>query len=325
MKTTGSMSGRVITVTPNPALDLTYHVNGIRLGETHRVPRGTDRAGGKGLNVARVIHQQGYPVVAITPVGGEHGRQFSSELTASGVPHKIIPVSAETRRTITIVDTRNRQTSIFNEPGSSLTPDEWSALRGEIEQQLNQSRRESPAPGTLVASGSLPPAAPPGTIEGLVHLAHSTGYQAVIDTSGPGMLEAARAGADLLKPNLEELRDATGEQNTVLAAQRLLQLGARRVLVSAGEDGMLAFDAATPSVFWAARLPHRLQGNPTGAGDAAVAAAAIKLASGEATIRSILQSATSWSAAAVLMPAAGEISPRYAELERELIITERSM
>lgn len=325
MKAAGPQSGRVITVTPNPALDLTYHVNGVRLGETHRVPTGTDRAGGKGLNVARVIHQQGYPVLAIAPVGGENGRQFSSELTVSGVPHKFIPVTAETRRTITMVDTRSGQTSIFNECGSSLAAGEWSALTGEIEQQLNQSRWEYSAPGALVASGSLPPGAPPAFIEGQVRLAHSYGYLAVIDTSGPGILEAARAGADLLKPNLEELGEATGMRDPVLAAQELLRLGARRILVSAGEDGMLAFDAGTPSVFWAARLPHPLQGNPTGAGDAAVAAAAVKLASGEESIRSMLRSATSWSAAAVLMPAAGQISSRYVELERELIITERSM
>ncbi|MBT2532585.1 hexose kinase [Arthrobacter sp. ISL-48] len=326
MKTTSaSGTALIITVTPNPALDVTYHVDGIRLGESHRVPAGTDRAGGKGLNVARVAHEQGCPVLAIAPVGGHNGRLLAAELTASGVPHRLVPVTAGTRRTITFVDTRSGQTSIFNEHGAALTASEWDALAGEIEQSLNHAGREAPFPGVLVGSGSLPAGAPPQFYAALVRLAHSHGIPAVIDTSGPGMLAAARAGADLLKPNREELHQATGIQDPVTASQELLRLGARRILVSAGEDGMLAFDADAPSVCWAARLPHPLQGNPTGAGDAAGAAAAVELASGRESIRSILRSATSWSAAAVLMPVAGQISPRYRELEQELIITERAV
>jgi 1-phosphofructokinase family hexose kinase len=317
--------GRIITVTPNPALDVTYHVDGIRLGETHRVAAGADRAGGKGLNVARVVHQQGYPVLAIAPVGGHNGRLLTAEMRASGVPHRLVPVAAHTRRTITLVDTRSGQTSIFNEFGAALAASEWDALAGGIEQSLNHTRPEAPPPAVLVASGSLPAEAPDGFFAALVRLAHSHGIPAVIDTSGPGILEAARAGADLLKPNRDELQEATGIPDPVIASQELLRLGARRILVSAGEEGMLAFDAEAPSVFWAARLPRPLQGNPTGAGDAAVAAAAVELSSGEASIRSILQSATSWSAAAVLMPVAGQISPRYRELEQELIMTERAV
>lgn len=318
-------TGRIITATPNPALDITYHVDGIRWGETHRVPAGTDRAGGKGVNVARAAHQQGFAVLAIAPVGGHNGRRFTAELTASGVPHRLVPVAAETRRTITMVDTRSGQTSIFNEFGSALTASEWDALADGIEQSLDHARPETPVPAVLVASGSLPADAPADFFGALVRLAHSYRIPAVIDTSGPGILEAARAGADLLKPNQDELREATGIADPIPAAQELLRLGARRILVSAGAEGMLAFDAAAPSVYWSARLPHPLAGNPTGAGDAAVAAAAVQLASGAADIRSILRAAASWSAAAVLMPAAGQISSRYRKLEQELIITERAV
>ena len=311
-------TGRIITVTPNPALDVTYQVDGVRWGETHRVPAGTERAGGKGLNVARVAYQQGYPVLAIAPVGGPNGHQFARELASSGVPHRLVPVSAGTRRTITIVDTRSGQTSIFNEFGAALADTEWDALQAGI-------AREIPGAGVLVASGSLPAEADPEFFAALVRLAHSRGIPAVIDTSGPGIREAAGAGADLLKPNREELRDATGIEDPVAASRELLRLGAQRILVSAGEDGMLAFDAGAPAVFWSARLPRPLQGNPTGAGDAAVAAAAARFASGEWSIRSMLPSATAWSAAAVLMPLAGQVSPRCRELEQKVIITERTV
>ena len=40
----------IVTVTPNPALDLTWHVDRLETGETHRADAGVSRAGGKGLN-----------------------------------------------------------------------------------------------------------------------------------------------------------------------------------------------------------------------------------------------------------------------------------
>ena len=54
----------ILTVTPNPALDLTWHVDRLTVGGTHRADAGAARAGGKGLNVARVAHAQGAAVLA---------------------------------------------------------------------------------------------------------------------------------------------------------------------------------------------------------------------------------------------------------------------
>ena len=92
------------------------------------------------------------------------------------------------------------------------------------------------------------------------------------------------------------------EASLEAAALALIDMGARTVLVSAGADGMLAFDHAAPGGYWSARLPEALSGNPTGAGDAGVAAAAVALAEGITEPREILRRATAWSAAAVLMP-----------------------
>ncbi|MET3921773.1 hexose kinase [Arthrobacter sp. UYEF20] len=313
----------IVTVTPNPAVDMTYHVNGIHPGRTHRVSPPLERAGGKGLNVARVAHQMGHPVLAVAPVGGTTATVFRTEVEASGMPHRLIPVTATTRRSLAFVDTARDLTSIFNEHGHPLEASEWQALTAAVAQALDRSPDGgSPRCGVLVGSGSLPAHAPDDFYPELVRLAHRHDLPVVIDTSGRGMLDAARAGADLLKPNHEELMDATGQSDLPRAARHLLDLGARMVLVSAGADGMYAFTAQTPCSHWKARLPRPLTGNPTGAGDAAVAAAAVALASGERDPEKILRAATVWSAAAVLMPAAGEISPRHAELAQDLIVTQ---
>jgi 1-phosphofructokinase family hexose kinase len=312
---------QVITVTPNPAVDLSYHVAGITPGASHRVTAPLRRAGGKGLNVARVAHQLGHPVLALAPSGGTSGAEFAAELLSSGVPHRLIPVAAETRRSIALVDTVGGETSIFNEEGSALQPREWQALAAAVVDALHIDNPDGQSAGVLVGSGSLPPGAPADFYPALVRLAHDAGIPAVVDTSGPGIIAAARAGADLLKPNNHELLEATGESSLDVAAERLIALGAKTVLVSAGAEGMLAFHHASPGGYWSARLPEPLSGNPTGAGDAGVAAAAVALADGITDIPTILRRATAWSAAAVLMPAAGEISPLYADLEDQLILS----
>ncbi|MGG5172082.1 1-phosphofructokinase family hexose kinase [Pseudarthrobacter sp. J1738] len=311
---------RVVTVTPNPAVDTTYQVAAIVRGASHRVPGPLVHAGGKGLNVARVAHQLGFPVLAIAPVGGIAGAEFSEELSASTVPHQLIPVAASTRRSIALVDANDGETSIFNEAGNPLTVDEWQKLAAAVVDSLSD---EIHPAGVLVGSGSLPSGAPADFYPALVALGHNAGVPVIVDTSGPGILAAARAGADLLKPNHHELIEAMGLEDLPSAAWELIKLGARMVLVSAGAEGMMAFSAEHPGKYWTARLPEPLSGNPTGAGDAAVSATAVALAQGVRDPAEILRRATSWSAAAVLMPGAGEISARFRELEKLLILTEK--
>jgi 1-phosphofructokinase family hexose kinase len=303
----------IVTVTPNPALDLTWPVDRLTPGETHRVPAGAARAGGKGLNVARVLHQQGHPVMAVTTSGGLTGTELARDLAASALPHRLVPVAAATRRSAAIVDAATGEATILNEYGVNHSAAEWNELSDAVSASL-------PRASVLVGSGSLPEGADTEFFARLVTDARRLGLPTVIDTSGPGLLAAARAGAHILKPNGEELAAATGDNDPVRAARVLIAAGAGLVLVSLGAAGMLAVSAAEPSQHRRARLPRALCGNPTGAGDAAVAAAAFSLAVGETAPESILRRATAWSAAAVLMPVAGEISPRHPELAAELTV-----
>lgn len=302
----------ILTVTPNPALDLTYHVDALEIGETHRVDAARSRAGGKGLNVARVVHQTGNAALALAPLGGATGREFETELKASGVPHELVPVSIDTRRSVAIVDAAGGETTILNERGTELAAADWQAL-------LSAAARLADEADCVVGSGSLPPEAPLDFYARLVRLARDRGLPSIIDATGPALLASAQAGASILKPNRLELADSTGESDPVVGARRLIERGAGMVLVSLGADGMICVtaDAGAPV---RARLASALAGNPTGAGDAGVAAAAVALVAGENDPTTVLRRATAWSAAAVLMPVAGEISERYRELEGQLVI-----
>lgn len=306
----------ILTLTPNPAVDLTLHVERVLPGESHRVAPAAAQAGGKGVNVARVLHARGIPTLALAPVGGDTGREFESDIEAAGVPHRLVPVSAATRRSIAIVDESSGQTSIFNETGVALGVDDWDAVMQAVIESATDAR-------CLVGSGSLPPGAPTDLYARLVAVARDLGVPSVIDATGAALLEAASAGATLLKPNQRELEDSTGEREPLRGAQRLLDAGAGAVLVSLGAAGMTLVHRDGTSAL-RARLAAPLAGNPTGAGDAAVAAVAHTLAehpvSGDFPAEALLRLATTWSAAAVLSPVAGRLGTDPAELESQLII-----
>jgi 1-phosphofructokinase family hexose kinase len=311
----------IVTVTPNPALDLTWHVSSLTVGGTHRADAGQARAGGKGLNVARVAHAQGAQVVAISTVGGATGEEFADELASSGVPHVVVPVAAPTRRSIAVVDEALGDTTIVNERGAAPSAAEWQALRDAVAGALGD---PAAAARVLVISGSLPPGIPDDALPGLIRLGRDADVTVIADTSGPALLAAADAGASVLKPNEHELRDATGLDDPIDGARELIRRGAELVLLSRGAEGMLAVsaDASGDLSVLHARLGESLAGNPTGAGDAAVAACAVLMDAGIHDPVQILRRATAWSAAAVLMPLAGEIHSTWPELEAALTLTE---
>ena len=303
----------ILTVTPNPAIDLTYTVPALVLGDSQRVDAARSRAGGKGVNVARVAHQLGHSVLVVAPVGGHSGLEFTRELEASGLPHFLVPVSADTRRSVALVETDTGRTSVLNERGHR-------AARHRLDDPDDGAFADRMGEATcLVGSGSLPPDADDGFYAGLVGIGRDAGIPVLIDATGAALRAAARAGADVLKPNRSELADATGVSSPIDGASWLLDAGARLVLVSLGEDGMLAMSATDREPLFA-RLPAPLTGNPTGAGDAAVAAAAVCFSSGSTDRAVLLRMATAWSAAAVRSPVAGEVVGDLAELEAAVLL-----
>lgn len=312
----------ILTVTPNPAVDLTWHVDRLEPGATHRVPRGASRAGGKGVNAARVLYATGHDVIALATAGGATGDEFRADLEASGLAHRLITTASPTRRSVAIVDDASGDTSILNEYGATLAPAESAALADAAAGLAGTAR-------AVAISGSLPPGFGPEELGGLVRRLVAAGVPVVVDTSGPGIVAAASAGADALKPNRDELADATGRDDPVDGARVLLDAGARLVIVSLGAEGLVLVGADGAPL--RARLPRVLHGNATGAGDAAVAAVAAALADGRdlwsgtagaADARADLaRRATAWSASAVLMPLAGELSPDHAALAAEVVVT----
>ncbi|TDE10367.1 1-phosphofructokinase family hexose kinase [Jiangella asiatica] len=288
----------VVCVTPNPAADVTYEVAALMPGATHRVRRVLRRPGGKGVNVARVLRALDVPATVVVPVGGPTGEWLVDALRAehdTGFRVLAVPVAAETRRTVTVVDGSGTATAL-NEPGRPLTEAEWAGFLAATADALIGA-------AAMTVSGSLPVGAPADLPARLVALARDAGVPAVVDTSGPPLLAAVEAGPDVVKPNAEELAEIAAGDDALVAARRLVALGARRVVVSRGADGLLGVDADGG---WHVPAVPGVAGNPTGAGDAAVAALAHALVAGTAWPYALVDAAA-LGAAAVLADVAGEV------------------
>lgn len=296
-----SEAGKVVVVTPNPAVDVTYECAHPRWHDVNQVTRVTRRAGGKGLNVASVLAQLDVPVHASGFLGGLRGEEIRALLADCPIRQSWAPIEGDTRST-TVIHAEVGAT-LFNEPGPRVYAGDWSTLTEEVAAILR------PA-DVLVVSGSCPPGTEAEHLVGLLAAARQIGARAVLDTSG-ALLMAAAPFADVLKPNREELLQATGESGPGEGARALLRLGAGAVAVSAGADGMeLHTRSSADSKPWRATPPQVVSGNPTGAGDAAVAAIAASLLrdKGAGPLRpEALASAVALSAAAVLMPTAGTV------------------
>lgn len=299
----------ILCFTPNPALDESYVVPELTLDSSHRVTEPTVQAGGKGLNVARVLHSQRIPVLAVSAVGGASGDEFLADLEQSGIPSLSIQVTAQTRRSMAFYDPQANTTTVFNQQGFALDHRQWNKVSEQFTASLARAK-------AVVIAGSWPPASAPDRLVELILGAKNSGCWVLVDVSGPMLLDAARQGA-VLKPNEHELREATGCKSITAGARHLLQLGASEVFVSAGERGMYHYDAQQASIAHAV-LPEVLSGNPTGAGDSAVAALAcsyVEQREREFTLRR----AVAWSASTVLMPTAGALAPNHPKLFDEVL------
>jgi tagatose 6-phosphate kinase len=282
----------IVTVTCNPALDVTYDVERLSPGEVHRVRAVHERPGGKGVNVARVLTQLG---VAALATGLDDGA-FGALVTASGVPGEFVAGLDRVRRTLVI--SAERTTSLW-EPGAPVAPGAADALLDRVTGLLERA-------AALVVSGSLPPGLDDGLPARLATAARDAGVPVVLDLDDAALARALEAGGAVLTPNTDELDRLLGTPVVDLpgAARSLADRNGAPVVLTLGARGLLASDGDR---CWHA-VTEPVTGNPTGAGDSVAAGLARGLAAG-LPWPELVADAACLGAAAVVTPIAGEIDP----------------
>ncbi|GIH75792.1 sugar kinase [Planobispora longispora] len=369
-------TGTILTVTLNLALDVTYVADAVDWDGVNRVRTVHRRAGGKGVNVARVLAALGWDVLVTGLAGGVVGDAVRADLAAAALPAALTPITGESRTTLAITDFAplpptspntapghalthptpgqppalpapaaaspggdaeraalcpRRRTALFNEPGPVVSAGELDRFVDDFEARLR-----SGGIAAVVISGSMPRGVPADFYAILARRARGHGIPVIVDADGEALRHAPSGRPSIVKPNIEELARALaptptvpasetpsasasasasasegsfhgagppGPREALLGAEALRAAGAEAVVVSLGADGLLA---VTPEGAWRAAMPYRVEGNPTGAGDALVAGLALGLVEGTPWPER-LRRAAALGAAAVAAPVAGDI------------------
>lgn len=288
---------RILTVTPNPALDLSTTTDIVRDTSKLRCTAARFDPGGGGINVARVAHRLGGDCLALFPAGGASGQRLCSLLEEEGVSAACIRIAGDTRESFTVRERSTGRDFRFVLPGPELRSQEWQACLDELDTLAAQA-------AFVVTSGSLPPGVPEDFHARIVARAHAAGCRAAVDTSGTPLAAALSAGVDLVKPSLRELRELTGkplatETEQLLAANRIVRDGrAGIVALSLGAEGALLVCAD----FALRARPAPVEVATTvGAGDSFLAGLIVGLDRGEA-IEEAFRTGMACAAAALLGP-----------------------
>ncbi len=255
---------RVLTVTLNPALDLTVQLPALRLGEVNRSDNLQAHAAGKGLNVAQVLADLGHQLTVTGFLGEANAQPFEQLFSARGFADEFVRVAGETRSNIKLAEADGRITDI-NGPGLEV----GAAQREEL---LARLERLVPGHELVVVAGSLPRGVEvPWFVELLQRLAR-LGARVALDTSGAALREGLALSPWLIKPNEEELaqaRDLDPADAQALADEaRRLNARIEHVVMSQGAAGVSWF---SPAAAWHAQPPKVRVVSTVGAGDSLLA------------------------------------------------------
>lgn len=235
----------ILTVTPNPMLDRIAEA-AWTAGRVTRVARFAAVAGGKGVNVARVLARHGHRTVALGFAGGDEGRRFAALVAGDGIEPAFTATAAPLRVGFQAVGSDGRTTALI-EDGFAVVPAEAEALLAEL-------RRRLPA-DLVVVCGSTPDPAVADLHRRICEVCAQAGVPCWVDSYGPAM-RAALAGdhpPQLVKPNQEEY----GSDPTPWLAARELHL----------TDGGGVVTVRAPEGRYRVVPPAVAEANPIGSGD----------------------------------------------------------
>ncbi|AUO25602.1 MULTISPECIES: 1-phosphofructokinase [unclassified Pseudomonas] len=276
---------RILSLTLNPALDLTVRLARLEPGEVNRSEAMITHAAGKGVNVAQVLADLGHQVTVGGFLGEDNPQAFEMLIARRGFTDAFIRVPGETRSNIKIAEQDGRVTDV-NAPGPLVSEQAQHAL-------LEQLARIAPGYDAVVVAGSLPRGITPQWFQGLLQQLKNLGLKVALDTSGEALRAGLNAGPWLVKPNTEELADALGHSTD--AIRQLHRQGVEHVVVSDGAAGVSWY---SPDTALHATPPKVTVASTVGAGDSLLAGMLHGLLSGD-TPEQTLGRATAIAAMAV--------------------------
>lgn len=260
----------IITVTLNPALDKTIEIDEFKIGSVNRIVSTRVDAGGKGINVSKVIKELQHESLALGLLGGSSGNHIKNYLDNLNINNDFLLVKGETRTNFKIIDKANNTHTDINENGPSLVESDITNIKEKIMQHCTSE-------SLVILSGSVPSGVSTSIYGEIIKDIKNKGGKVILDADGELLIQGIKAGPYMVKPNIHELEKAFGitidnEKKVIETAKKILEYGVKYVVISLGSEG---------SIFVSHDKVAKVKGikvevkSTVGAGDSMVAAFAI--------------------------------------------------
>lgn len=265
----------LLTVTPNPSLDLLFEAASLVWDDANRVDEPRRRPGGQGINVARALRALGGDAVAVALLGGDTGRALAQSLAADGLAVEAVPGPGETRTFVAVHESAAARSLLINPRGPSCPASAQEALVEAVRRRVDADR-----PRWLACCGSVPPGVSADLYARIGAYARARGIRFVPDCDGEALKLAAHGGCDLLVPNRHEAERLLamaidGPEEAARAAADLRdRFGTLLAAVTLGEEGAVA---ASASGVWHVAAQPVASASAVGAGDAFLAGLVLAL------------------------------------------------
>lgn len=253
----------IYTLTVNPALDFTIHLEKFELGKINRTKISDFELGGKGINVSQILGQLEIDNLAWGFEGGFVGREIMNKLTEKKIRHDFVVIKDNTRMNVQI--SAGEETAI-NGTGPDIPPFKVDELMKKV--------TKIHAGDLVVMSGSVPPNLGDNFYQEVANIVVKQGARFVVDIYGQALLDTLDLKPFLIKPNFQELQDTFNveiieQEQIILYGKKLVALGAENVIVSLGGNG--AFLITKDHVYQSPAIAGNVVSS-VGAGDSMVGA-----------------------------------------------------
>lgn len=310
----------VLIVNPNPVFDRTVTVPALVPGAVVRAIDVDISAGGKGINVARVLRALGESAPLLVPVASTDADEYRCLLDREGAHADIMTVPGHVRVATILREMDGSRVTVVNEPGDAMSDADWTELCRAVVARIGVGDR-------VLCMGSMPRGLPKTSIGTLISLVHEQGASILIDTSPDHLGASLSFEPDVVCPNVHEAKAALTSAAAMVmdeadsvnprvhaeeAARQLCARGARHAVVTAGEAGVAFSDGLRTIWIDAPRVDVV---SPVGAGDAFVGGLTHLWMHGELDWERILRSGVAAaSASCEQVLAGGIVRERYEAL-----------
>ena len=252
----------IYTVTLNPSIDYIVRLDQVQVGSVNRMDSDDKFAGGKGINVSRVLKRLDIPNTATGFIGGFTGKFIIDTLADEEIETRFVQVAEDTRINVKI---KADQETEINGTGPNVEPAQLEELKAILSSLT--------AEDTVVFAGSSAKNLGNVIYKDLIALTRKTGAQVVCDFEGQTLIDSLDYQPLLVKPNNHELGAIFGVKLESLDeiekyARELLAKGAQNVIISMAGDGALL--VTSEGAYFAKPIKGTVK-NSVGAGDSMVA------------------------------------------------------